>query len=298
MNESELENQNALSTVAAVMDDALSPRTVRALLKSDYLRARVRYLLNSIAASGHLSRIELVLERAHVSRLLEYIGRNAPTIGNAFQEAASGPTQLGYAAISSARVEHDTFRTPWQTPGWDMDDAGNRMERLLNAETALDEDEHIALDVSEHIIVASPEIPVEVGTAPSVGVGQQEFIYVNLNVSKSTEDKSAEDRYGTVPWEARTGTSEARSEGSKTAEIDDSNRSGLNGYDDHTIAIFVEIHYGSGKWVVHPVPGHVRWLDRPTRLLASVNVLGLLSQLAAGRDPKVCFFLSEWRPDE
>ena len=167
------------------------------------------------------------------------------------------------------------------------DEARDAMGQLLDAETKLDE--------NEHIVVASPEIRVEVGTAPSVGVGQQEFIYVNLNVNKS-----AEDRYGTVPLEARTGTSEARSEGSTTAKIDDSDRAGLNGYDDHTIAIFVAIRYGSGQWELHPVPGHVRRLDRPTRLLAAVNVLGLLkSGLEAGIAgivSTVRFIFSGWRP--
>ena len=165
-------------------------------------------------------------------------------------------------------IRDDSHRIPWLTSGWVAgNDAQNEMQSLLMGD-------EIMLGEGERIVAASPEIDVTVGRFPSApsaeAVDEQEFIHINLNL----DDDGAK------------GLSHRGVAGME-----------LINCKEEDIAVFMAIHYGSGKWTVHPVPGYVRWQERPTRALVSLNALGLLSRLAADREPKVRFFLSAWACD-
>ena len=260
----QLLEQEGLASVAAVMQAARSIRTIFALSRNAYLRARIRYLLASIAATAARPRdtVDLLLSRSGVKSLLGFVRENASGFGDEIKYITEGPDGPRCAAMSSARLYGDVYRTEWLAKGWvGADKAAQELQAISPGS---DSRRGPPLGDGEHLVLASPEIPVTAGRAPSAGAGRrlgddipQEFIYFNIDV---THEERLLAGYG---------------------------------YGDEDIALFMAI-FMHDQWAVYPLPGQVRQYPITARVLVSLNALGLLQQLSEEGNPKMRLFLSAW----
>ena len=264
-----LEQESAVA-VRAVMQDARSSDTIRALDGSDHLSARVRYLLAGIAA-GAAGRPRKIVDRLlsdyHVKSWLEFVQESNPVLGGELMRIAEGPDGPGRAAMSSARLDGDVYRTGWLSEGWvGADSAVEALQAVCRASDSRRRT-LLGLGDGEHLVLASPEISVKRGAAPSAGAGRvkgddsQEFIYFNIDGSKGEDAKPGDESF-------------------------------LTAYEDEEIAVLMAVSVGNG-WAVYPLPGRVRQHPRTTRVLVSLNAFGLLQRLEG--NSMIRLFLSGWK---
>lgn len=254
--------QTGISSVAEVMRDAHAPHTVIALQESSYLRARLHYLLASLAARCP---DEQVLQRAELRGVLAYLANHDQQLSSRLSKALDGPKSLMSATITSARIGGDVFRAPQLTVGWEEGSSAlTRFNQILGADQYLGD--------SEDVVLASPQMTTNSGSAPSNARADrrgmhlaQEFLNINLNIPTELENSA---------WRLKNPNSQ---------------------YAEEALAVFLAARYSpSGPWSIHAVPADVRL--RQSRALVRLNAWGLLDQLSSDNNGMIQIFIAGWNP--
>jgi hypothetical protein len=139
------------------MQAAHTLRTVIALQESSYLRSRLQYLLASLAA--HCPD-EQLLQRSEVRGVLNFLANHDQQLCSRLNEVLDGPKSLRSAIITSARIGGDVYRAPQTTAAWEEGSAALAwFNQVLETDQSLGDD--------EDVILASPQIRINAGLAPS-----------------------------------------------------------------------------------------------------------------------------------
>jgi hypothetical protein len=255
--------QLGVSRVAEVMRDAHTPHTVIALQESSYLRSRLHYLLASLAA--HCPD-EQVLRRAEIRGVLTFLSDNDQQLSSRLSQVLDGPKLSKSAIITSARIGGDVYRAPQMTVAWEE---GSAALALFNEVLGTNQ----SLGDNEDIILASPQITINSGLAPSNARTDhrrmqlaQEFMSINLNIPTLLDENKA--------WCLKNPNSP---------------------YQEEDLAIFMAVRPSSGgPWSVHPLPADIRL--RQSRALIRLNAWGLLDQLSSDQSGTIRLFIAGWKP--
>jgi hypothetical protein len=129
-----------------------------------------------------------------------------------------------------------------------------------------------SLGDNEDVILASPQITISSGLAPSNSRADrrrmqlaQEFMNINLNIPTEPENAA---------WRLKNPNSPYREE---------------------DLAVFMAVRPSfDGPWSVHPLPADIRL--RQSRALIRLNAWGLLDQLSSDRNGTIQLFIAGWKP--
>ena len=169
-----------------VVKEASAEETFIVLQRSDYLRARMLYLLKNLIAAGSSGySVKELLDRSGLHDFFIQVRDRVP----ALKESLGGLIEsTRRVTVSAAHLGGDVFRTPHVTDAWSADDdAEQALNRALQkAQRMRSASDRSELEGGLKVLLASPQIDLSRGSSPSsraAAGGIREFIHFAVPVS-------------------------------------------------------------------------------------------------------------------
>lgn len=179
-------NHEGFEQAREVVREAGTEETFIALQKSDYLRARLLYLLKNLIAAGNSRyKVKELLEGTGLYDFFDHVRNRVPALQESLGELIESTQSV---TVSASHLGGDVFRTPHATETWVTDhDAEQALQSVLQRAQRLKSlDSGSELEKGVKVLLSSPQIELNKGASQSSQAGAggiREFVHFAVPVS-------------------------------------------------------------------------------------------------------------------